>query len=94
LNGPLSSPSLKPVSITLAQARDIFKDEYSNQDEIDKEIIVYQKNKHAFMKLMGCIEIKDGNISINVQKFRANESHHEPISLNDSQITEEKDESF
>ena len=46
------------------------------------------------MKLMGCVEIKDGNLSINVEKFRAIEAHHEPISLNDSQITEEKDESF
>ncbi len=40
---------------------------------------------------MGCVEIKDGNLSINVEKFKANEAEHEPILFKDSHVTEEND---
>ena len=74
-------------------ARQIFKTKTSSQQEIDKKLIVFDRNREGFNALIGCVDIgKDAEIFIDYKKFtELAHSTKAYFDLKQQQIVEEDD---
>jgi hypothetical protein len=73
------------LQIRLKLARNLFKQPDVSQEEIDRTLIIYKKNKRAFQVMIDCLEIKgEEDFTLDFKRFKAQLNNLGNITISDN----------